>query len=69
MRFGCRIGLNTEGYAFPVAFHGRRFMRYSIIFTMAVPRFTLFDLGREPDNSLHTNRRPPFGLQPARRMK
>jgi hypothetical protein len=69
MRFGCRIGLNTEGYAFPVAFHGRRFMRGSIIFMMAVPRFIPFDLGREPDNSLHTNRHSLFGLQPAWRMK
>jgi len=69
MRFGCRIGLNTEGYAFPVVFHGRRSMRGSLIFTMAVLRFIPFDLGREPNNSLRSNRRPPFGLQPARRMK
>jgi hypothetical protein len=44
-------------------------MRGSLIFTMAVPRFIPFDLGREPNNSLRSNRRPPFGLQPARRMK
>jgi len=52
MRFGCRIGLNTEDYAFPAAFHGMRSMRHLINFTMAVPRFTLFDFGKGPNNSL-----------------
>ena len=52
MRFECRIGLSTEGYASQGAFPGRRFMRDSSIFTMAGLMYIRFDLGREPKQAL-----------------
>jgi len=48
MRLECLIGLSTERYALPAAFHGRHSMKSCSTSIMAALRFIRFNLGGEP---------------------